>query len=324
MSSNFLPSTHSASHGAAKAALAAPLAGLMLGLGLIAGAPAAVASDLNYRGGTKDYRAAGIPVPAPIPVMEHFRWYLRADVGLGVYGSGGGSEQGLMFGNQTTAGVGAPAPFGTSSSWFSDDFNTFATGGVGVGMYLTPRLRGDVTLDVRTKSNLNGNGSYVYEQQAFLPGPGPVPTGVQVRGSYLDKTEVRGTTSLLNLYYDLTDRGGFTPYVGAGIGFVVRSLQRSTTNTEALYDVTIPATPTYMSTRTATGQGKDHVVAPAAALTAGAAYAMQSGLVLDFNYRYTYLGSVDAPSTINGHQSTIKINETHDHALRAGVRVNVW
>ncbi|MFM9940642.1 MAG: opacity family porin [Hyphomicrobiaceae bacterium] len=321
MSSNFLPSKRWASH----VTTTAGLASLVLGLGLLAGAPAAEASDLSYRGSSKDQRAAGIPVPAPIPVMEHFRWYLRADLGLGMYGSNGRtSERGAVFGAQDAAGVGAPAPFGTSSAWFSDEFDTFATGGVGIGMYLTPRLRSDVTLDVRTKSNAIGNGNYVYDQQAFLPGPAPAPTGVQVRGSYHDKTEVRGTTSLLNLYYDLTDRGGFTPYVGAGVGFVVRSLQRSTSSTEALYDMTNPAAPVYMTTRTATGQGKDHVVAPAASLTAGAAYSLQSGMVLDFNYRYTYLGNVDAPSMIAGTSSTIKIGETHDHALRAGVRVNVW
>jgi opacity protein-like surface antigen len=303
---------------------ASPVAGLTLGLALLAGAPAAEAADVNYRGSIKDARGAGIPVPAPIPVMEHFRWYLRADLGLGIYSGGGGSETGLTFGAQDAAGVGAPAPFGTSSSWFSEEFNTFASGGVGVGMYLTPRIRGDVTMDVRTKSNLSGEGTYIYNQQAFLPGPLPAPTGVQIRGTHVDKTEVRGTSGLINLYYDLTDRGGFTPYIGAGVGFVIRSLQRTTTTTEALYDMTNPALPVFMNTRVTNGQGKDHVVAPAASLTAGAAYALQSGMVLDFNYRYTYLGAVDAPSTINGSQSTIKINDTHEHALRAGVRVNVW
>lgn len=304
-------------------ALASPLTGLLLGAALVAGSQGAQAADVSYRGSIKDHRAAGIPVPAPIPVMEHFRWYLRADLGLGIYSGGGGSESGLVFGGQDAASVGALNPFGTSSSWFSNEFNTFASGGVGVGMYLTPRIRGDITLDTRTKSNLIGNGTYTYDQQAFLPGPAPAPTGRQIRGTYNDKTEVRDTSSLINLYYDLTDRGGFTPYVGAGVGFVIRSLQRTTTTTEANYDMLTPV-PTLMSTTVTRGQGKDHVVAPAASLTAGAAYSLQSGVVLDFNYRYTYLGGVDAPSMINGSQSTIKVNDTHEHALRAGVRVNVW
>lgn len=297
-------------------------AGAAVGFALMAGVAPAEAADWNNGAGSIKDRGAAIPVPAPIPVMEHFSWYIRADVGLGIYSGGGGSERGLTFGAQDTTGVGALTPFGTSSSWFADEFNTFATGGIGAGMYLTPRWRGDVTIDTRTKSNLLGNGSYVYDQYAFTPAV--APTGVQVRGSHFDKTEVRDTSGLLNVYYDLTDRGGLTPYVGAGIGFVVRTIDRRTSTSESLYDMTNPAAPVFMSSRTNLGQGKAHVVAPAAALTVGAAYSLPSGMILDFNYRYTYLGGVESSSMINGSQSSLKIDDSHDHALRAGLRVNVW
>jgi opacity protein-like surface antigen len=297
---------------------------LALGLALSAAVPAAHAADWNYgAGGIKDRRAAGIPVPAPVPVMEHFRWYLRADAGLGVMSGGTAAEQGMIFGARDATGLGAQVPFGTSSSWFQSDFDTFASAGVGVGLYLTPRLRGDVTVDTRTKSNVIGSGSYSYDQWAHnIPVPGP--TGVRVNGTLFDKTEVRGTSGLLNLYYDLTDRGhGFTPYIGAGVGFVVRSFQRTSTTTESLYDVTGPI-PVFVSSRTTSGNGKAHPVAPAFALTAGASYSLHAGMVLDFNYRYMYLGEVESSMMINGAQSFLKVGETHEHALRAGVRVNVW
>jgi len=258
------------------------LAGLTLGLALFTGSPDAQAQSI------KDYRA-GTPVPAPIPVMEHFRWYLRTDIGLGLYGSSPASEQVLQFG-QPVSGLGAPAPFGTSTAWYGDDFNTFLNAGVGVGMYFTPRLRGDVTVDARTYSTINGYGTYSYVQQTF---PGPVPTTNTVNGVHMDRTEVRGVTTLMNAYYDLTDRGpGFTPYIGAGVGFVVRTFRRTTSTTEETVD-TGTGVPT-AAPRFLTGQGKGHPVAPAAALTVGTAYAFQSGVVLDFNYRYTWLGGVDA------------------------------
>ncbi len=290
--------------------LSTTLAGLTLGLALLTGSPEVQAQSI------KDYRA-GTPVPAPIPVMEHFRWYLRTDIGLGLYGSAPASEHGLQFG-QPSGGVGAPAPFGTSSTWYGDDFNTFLNAGVGVGMYFTPRLRGDVTVDARTYSTINGYGTYSYLEQQF---PGPVATGNTVNGVHIDRTEVRGVTTLFNAYYDLTDRGpGFTPYIGAGVGFVVRTFLRTTTTGEQVFDAGNNLT----GTRTFAGQGKGHPVAPAAALTVGTAYAFQSGVVLDFNYRYTWLGGVDATSVINNSQSTMKIGDSQDHMLRAGFRINVW
>ena len=139
----------------------------------------------------------------------------------------------------------------------------------------------------------------------------------------MDRTEVRGVTTLMNAYYDLTDRGpGFTPYIGAGVGFVVRTFRRTTSTTEETVD-TGTGVPT-AAPRFLTGQGKGHPVAPAAALTVGTAYAFQSGVVLDFNYRYTWLGGVDAGSVINNSQSTMKIGDSQDHMLRAGFRINVW
>ena len=50
--------------------------------------------------------------------------------------------------------------------------------------------------------------------------------------------------------------------------------------------------------------------------------------MLDVNYRYTYIGSVDTSMTIsNGtdeRRSKITINESHQHAIRAGLRWNIW
>lgn len=298
--------------------------GLALAIALAAGAtPALAGGDVVYRdGSSKDYRGAGIPVPAPIPVMEHFRWYLRADMGLGLLGGGAPSETGLIIGAQDATGVGAQTPFGTSSSWFTDDFNTFVSGGVGVGMYLTPHLRGDLTVEARTKSDVIGDGAYSYAQWAHtIPVPGP--TGTRVDGSLQDKTEVRDTTTMINLYYDFKDRGGFTPYIGAGVGVAVRTLQRTSTLTETLYDVTGPI-PVLTGTRTLTGTGKAHVPALAAALTLGASYALHPGMVLDFNYRYMYTGEGDVKGRVGGQPTTLTVGETHEHALRAGLRINVW
>jgi opacity protein-like surface antigen len=282
-------------------------------LGLI-GSISAEAADFNRgSGGTKDYRY-GTPVPAPIPVQETFRYYLRADLGLGIQDVRSQSERGLTYGTLDSI-----APFATNSAWFNDDYNTFVVGGLGAGIYLTPRLRSDITIDWRNASEVEASGSYAYTQFTLLPAP-PVATGNTVSGSVREHTTLRDTLGLVNLYWDLWDRGRFTPYLGIAGGFALRDVDRRYTNTETIVD----GVGTLVATRSVIGASKAAEVVPAAALMAGAAYALSPGVLVDLNYRFSYLGSVETTTSIGGTQSRLTIGETYEHALRAGLRWNVW
>jgi len=300
---------------------------LTMGLAFVATASTALAADYD-RGSLKD--RGGVPVPAPIPVVETFKWYLRADVGGGI-ADGPNASTSPIYGLDRDPLEG-PA-FGATSSWFSGDFDTFAMGGVGVGAYLSPSFRADVTVDVRSKGDAHINQQYSYtgDPALFSPGGGSV---YQIEGDTREHTEVRSTVALANLYWDLTERGSrFVPYVGAGVGFAVRSIDRDHSTVEDLYDVTNPANPAYSGSQTFTGNGKTHQLAFAAAGTAGVGYTLSPGMVLDVSYRYTYIGAVDFSQNIaisdgvNGPtnvMSKLSIGDTHEHALRAGVRWNIW
>jgi opacity protein-like surface antigen len=214
-------------------------------------------------------------------------------------------------------------PFGMSSSWFNDDFDTFFVGGVGVGMYLSPRWRGDITVDARTATKGDAEGSYRYE--LWTGGP-PAPSGNFVEGTVRDNIDVRNTVALANLYYDLSQRGsGVTPYIGAGVGFAVRSIDRDHLSTEVIEDGGGAVVGTG---NTFSGTGKAHQVAPAAAVMAGLAYSVSPGTVIDLSYRFTWIGSVDMSTRIsNGtdtYNSRLTIGDNFDHQIRAGLRWNVW
>ena len=261
-------------------------------------------------------------VPAPAPVPETFKWYVRADLGLGLQHGLSISERGLLYGDDGGIPMGDPAvtPFGMSSSWFNDDFDTFFVGGVGVGMYLSPRWRGDITVDARTATKGDAEGAYSY-----VAWSGGVPTTDTVRGTVRENIDVRNTVALANLYYDLSQRGsGVTPYIGAGFGFAVRSIDREHLTTEVIDDGIGGLTPG----NTYSGQGKAHQVAPAAAVMAGLAYSVSPGTVIDLSYRFTWIGSVDMSTRIsNGtdtYQSRLTIGDSFDHQIRAGLRWNVW
>ncbi len=296
---------------------------ITLALALLATATTAEAADWNNgAGGLKDSRAAGVPVPAPIPVAETFKWYLRVDAGLGLARGGDVTESGMQYG--LIDGDPATTPFGMSSSWFNNGFDTFAMGGVGVGAYLSPRMRADVTIDARTKADTTASGSYSYFGNPAIFGATPV----EIHGRTVEKIDIRSTVALANLYYDLGNRGGLSPYVGVGAGFAVRSLDREHATHEIAYDTT-GGVYTTMFTRDWGARSKAHQVAPAAAVTAGVNYALSPGMVLDFNYRFTYIGAVDTPTNISlgsGYTvaSRISVADTFEHALRAGVRWNVW
>ena len=278
----------------------------LLGLGLVCLAvmsSPATAADWT-RGASNAYRSMYVPAPRPIP--ETFKWYIRADLGVGLGSEPDVSENGLQYGGGSP--FEAAAPFGMSSSWFNGDFDTFLTGGVGIGMYLTPRFRADITVDARTKGDFKVNHSDSYASVN--------PAGV-VNFTTSEQTEVRGAVTLANLYWDLTQRGsGITPYVGAGVGFVVRSIDRRHTTTED--DVGGGGPFTWG------GQDKAHQVAPAAAAMAGLAYSVTPGTVIDINYRFTWLGGVDMSTNINAYNSRLTIGDSIDHQIRAGLRWNVW
>jgi opacity protein-like surface antigen len=289
---------------------------LALGCLLGAATPAA-ASDLGRDGGLKG--TYGVPVPAPVPVYESFRWYVRADLGLGTATEPAIKEQGMIYGSQDSI-----APFGMSPSWFSSDFETSVIGALGAGLYITPRVRGDVTFDFRTKGDVHGAGSYIYDEYVLQPPP-PTATGNTIRGTTVDHTQVRGTVGLVNLYYDLMDRGGFTPYIGIGAGFAVRHFDRRHSTTEEVYDNAGLATG---QIRTYEGHGHANAIAPAASAVAGASYALSPGMLIDLNYRYTYFGSasvnMDMSGTPTPMRSRLTVGDTHEHSVRAGLRWNVW
>jgi opacity protein-like surface antigen len=288
---------------------------LAIGIALAAQALPATAGDFNTGApGYRGPRGSGTMVPVPVPLPETFSWYIRADVGLGVPQSPTVSEVGRIYG-----ALDSFAPFTTNPSWLQNDFETFVTGGIGVGYYITPRIRADVTVDARTEGAVHGYGRYSYYEYQPAAAP-PAYTGNTVFGEVRENVTTRATVGLFNMYYDLTDRGRFTPYIGAGIGFVVHDLERTYFNTEQV----VTGTGALAGTRTHSATDKTHGVTFAGMLNAGVAWTLWPSTVLDVNYRYLYLGGTSSGITIDGAASKLSISEMHEHQLRAGLRWNVW
>lgn len=260
------------------------LAGLLgLAVALIASSPA-LANGYGQRN-----IPAPIPVPAPVPIPEGFTYYLRGDIGWGFAGDPSFSESGAVYG--------APPVALSSRSVDTDDV---FFGGIGAGAYLTPHLRGDITLDFRGGQDVNATATYSSTDNGVVS----------------ERVRLAGTVVLVNGYWDILPRGSFSPYLGAGIGFVYNDIERTHVTT----DDSGGAQPVNSGSRSETNVGL------AAALMAGVTMAWHHGWALDVNYRALYMdgGSVTTTLTPLGGTSTVDIGSQWEHQVRVGLRVNLW
>lgn len=258
-------------------------------VGLLLAASVSQATAADWIGGMKDF-GGGTPVPAPIPVpIYHASWYLRGDIGV-------------SFGNDPdiSTSLGGLGPSGTASyqpAWYDSDFGTDATYGIGVGYVWSSRIRTDVTVDYHPEGEVKINGSFTPAQ----------PWG---NVSVNDKTTWDGVVTLFNAYWDMGTHSGFTPYIGAGIGFSWNQLRRVHSST---YSVCGTCADAWAS-------DKVHDITLAYALTAGVSYDMGRSTYLDFNYRYVWIEGTDVEMGIGGTNHTVSIGDLSEHQLRAGIR----
>ena len=160
-----------------------------------------------------------------------------------------------------------------TSSWSASqsyDLDKNVVASVGVGYQFTDNLRGDMTLGY-SKQNLED----------------------------LD-VDVRNWDMMANAYVDLGNYYGFTPYLGAGLGFA-----------KVRYSI-----------NTAYGDYKtDDDYRLAWALMAGVGIDVASNIKLDIGYRYGVIEGADIASAAG---ITLSDKDIQSHQLRAGVRFTTW
>lgn len=309
-------------------------------LGLVVMAVPAGAADFGYGGGQpiETYQThTAIPVPAPVPVPEFSAsWYFRFDAGIGAGSSPDISGETDFLPNYPGDASGPDLPYSFPSSWFSSDFDTFLTLGAGVGYYFGNGWRMDATVEKRSKDDFRINGSDQWETWDDDGAGGYAvvdsePNGTADTLTRVDMNEagkLDGTVWLANLYYDFANRGGFTPYVGAGLGFVWHEISRNNTTSFSTCDnqggpPTGCEAGTYTSTGSNSSSDRADKVSLAAAAMAGFSYDLTEITAIDVGYRYLYLQGTDAVLDVGEAQTRVEIGDQHVHQLRAGLRFNV-
>ncbi|MCO7738301.1 porin family protein [Brucella intermedia] len=158
--------------------------------------------------------------------------------------------------------------FWSASQGYDLDKNVVPS--VGVGYQFTDNLRGDVT--------------FGYSKQSF---------------DDLD-VDVRSWDMMTNAYVDLGNYYGFTPYLGAGLGFA--NVRYSIDTVYGAYKA-------------------DDDYRLAWALMAGVGIDVASNIKLDVGYRYGVIEGADIASAAG---ITLSDKDIQSHQLRAGVRFTTW
>ncbi len=189
-------------------------------------------------------------------------------------------------------------------------FGASRGGGGGIGMYFSPNVRGDLTLDWLGKSSVRGT---INDVSATVQGE--------------RQFGLRNLVGLANLYYDFDTRSRFTPYLGVGLGFA-----RNTTTSGTVVIQGCDTGPSGAANCAAAIDGATQTSA-AGALMAGFSAKLGDRWSLDAGYRFLYLGDAHtsdiqitravpvpgAPASI----TPVTIHDQYAHQFRVGLRMDV-
>lgn len=288
-------------------------------------------------------------VPAPVPIMEYKpQWYFRLDAGIGTISEPSISERGYQYGDLINGANGTPDDAGIGGAnlrdldptQFQADFSNLSTFGGGIGYYLGGGFRLDATIEKRSNDQANLSQGDSWISHGFVdddgdgngPGTTPpvytsdldndgVPDDRTTTIAITDRIDVDGTVWMANAYYDLGTHRGFTPYIGAGVGFVWNQIDRTHTTSVTSTDNNSPCDcQNEYSTTSATEANK---ISLAAAAMVGVSYQISDITSVDVGYRYLYLGGTDFMMSIDGVESRVEIGDQHVHQVRAGLRFDV-
>ena len=222
------------------------------------------------------------------------RFYIRADGSFAHYDKPTITEDGKF--DLVNAGIG--------SQW---------SAGAGIGYYFNRNIRADITFEHRFNADVTSTNL-----DSVVGGP--------------RNFGLKSNLYLANLYYDFDSRGRFTPYVGAGLGWVDHKTSSSsfTDNCGCMGTIDSGSSSSVAAALMAgvainlTGRGE-----PAGSGTGFGGGDAARNLYLDLGYRFLYLGEVSTgavhsipanpgPSTVVAADPTV--SDIHAHEFRVGLR----
>jgi len=224
--------------------------------------------------------------------------YFRADVGYSV-----SADPSIKWPVSNIDRTTNPTTFtyiGDAVTNTSMDNSWFGEGGFGCGSG-SSGFRAEVALGFR------GSKDIVGEPRVFTVTTPTTPTTPIIDPLH---TSLQSYTLMFNLYRDLGNYGGFTPYIGAGIGASYNKLSQ----------VYFTGNPNLVNRIAGNSD-----LSFAWSVMAGVGYQLSERAVLDVGYRFIDLGSiksgrVDSAGFVN---PAVRVNDIYAHEFKIGLRYHL-
>lgn len=177
-------------------------------------------------------------------------------------------------------------------------------GGVGLGCGSGSRgIRGEVMLNHTANRKFQGTPNNFTINESFNSGGPVTPT------PFVDPmhTSIKSTTLMFNGYKDLGSFGGFTPYLGAGVGVSYNKMSE-------VYFTDNP----YLVNRI---EGASRL-SMAWSLMAGVGYQVSDRAILDLGYRYMDYGKATSGrlDNTNSVNPAVRVSDITAHEVKIGLR----
>lgn len=249
--------------------------------------------------------AADIPLPPPEPLPEvaiiesHSGWYLRGDIGVGIYGEGTWSQE------QVTNAHGL---------FLRESIGDAAFIGGGIGYKFNNWLRADLTAEYRASVDIHGIDQYKFTCPFASGSCGFI--GEEINRNNIWNGHLSSTVVMANLYADLGSWYGITPFVGGGIGMAYNRLT-------SIYEFD----PSDLGGGGSVAENGEWSFAWA--LAAGLGYEVNDRLSLELGYRYINLGDAESGriTCLGGAHCDLDpliIEDIDSHDIRLGMRWNLF
>jgi len=245
-------------------------------------------------------------MPPQVTVVEFGTgWYLRGNIGY----------SGVVDPEFTLGGTATGLDLGNAYSF-----------GVGAGYQYSQFLRGEFSIDQLANLGFSDRssiscGTWDHDGNTATP-------NVPVTGSCMETQALAAgaTAFMVNAYLDLGNYGGFTPYLGAGVGGAyVRWEDYTRTGIctiNTLGDCQNSALATiYTNNQTSNTQWK-----PAGSVMAGFSYDLTRNLKFDMGYKFTYIsgGSAVNDVQVGTGFSNLEYESFNIHQINLGFRYEIW
>lgn len=275
-----------------KVKVGATLMALSIAAGL---SPVASAGSLFNRGGSM--KDGYVPYMRPVSSGAG-PCYVRADVGYSL--SSAPNIKWPVSNIDRTTNPPTYTYVGDAVTNVSMDDSWFGETGIGCGSG-SRGFRAELTLGFRGAKDIQG------EPRVFTVTTPTTPT-TPINDPL--HTSLTSYTLMLNLYRDLGNYGGFTPYVGAGIGAAYNKLDQ----------VYFTGNPNLLNRISGNSD-----LSFAWSLMAGVGYQLSERTILDFGYRFIDLGKIksDRIDTAGYYNPAVKINDIYAHEFKIGLRYHL-